>query len=81
MACLLLSAHALAVPKGQELSEKGDEFAVGGPALCREELGLHFADAGRWGVELAYDGVHFTENGSRSFASGLKKALIPIIYV
>ena len=45
------------------------------------ELGLHFADAGRWGVELAYDGVHFTENGSRSFAAGLKKALIPIIYV
>ena len=25
-----------------------------------EEYGLRFADAGRWGISLAHDGVHFT---------------------
>lgn len=35
------------------------------------KLGIRFADAGQWGVKLAYDGVHFTEEGSRAFAEGL----------
>ena len=30
-----------------------------------------FADAGRWGIPLAYDGVHFTEEGHRIFAGKL----------
>lgn len=45
---------------------------------CRtlaERLGIHFADAGAWGVPLAYDGVHFTEQGHRAFAAGLLGAL------
>lgn len=36
-------------------------------------LGIRFADAGRWGVTLAYDGVHFTGQGHRAFAEGLYK--------
>lgn len=47
--------------------------------LCREkavELGIPFGDAGRWGVALAYDGVHFTEEGHRAFAEGLYKEII-----
>ena len=44
--------------------------------LCRalaEHLGIRFADAGKWDVPLAYDGVHFTERGHRAFAAGLLK--------
>lgn len=34
-------------------------------------LHVFFADAGQWNVSLAFDGVHFTETGHRSFAEGL----------
>lgn len=36
-------------------------------------MGIRFADAGAWGVTLAYDGVHFTPEGHRAFAAGLYK--------
>lgn len=42
--------------------------------LCRalaERLSIRFADAGKWDIPLAYDGVHFTEKGHRAFAAGL----------
>ena len=38
-------------------------------------LGIAFADAGVWGVELAYDGVHFSEKGHLAFAKGIQVAL------
>ena len=38
-------------------------------------LGIAFADAGVWGVELAYDGVHFSEKGHLAFAKGIQIAL------
>lgn len=40
-------------------------------------LGIRFADAGRWGVTLAYDGVHFSEQGHKAFAAGLCRELAP----
>ncbi len=36
-----------------------------------QKLGIRFADAGNWNVTLAYDGVHFTEQGHRAFAEEL----------
>ena len=36
-----------------------------------DRLGLDFADAGNWGIGLAYDGVHFSEAGHRRFAQEL----------
>ena len=39
-------------------------------------LGVRFADAGKWGIALAYDGVHFTEQGHRAFAAGLLEELL-----
>ena len=42
--------------------------------LCQtlaERMGIRFADAGKWDIPLAYDGVHFTEQGHRAFAAGL----------
>lgn len=38
-------------------------------------LGIDFADAGQWGVELAFDGIHFTEDGHRAFAKGILEVL------
>lgn len=40
-----------------------------------QRLGIAFADAGNWNVDLAYDGVHFSEEGHRAFAEGIQTAL------
>ena len=39
------------------------------------QLGIAFADAGTWGIGLAYDGVHFSEDGHLAFAKGIRVAL------
>ena len=46
--------------------------------LCQalaEQLGIRFADAGKWDISPAYDGVHFTEQGHKAFAAGLLEEL------
>ena len=46
--------------------------------LCQtlaEQMGILFADAGRWDIPLAYDGVHFTEQGHKAFATKLLEEL------
>lgn len=46
--------------------------------LCQtlvERTGIRFADAGKWDIPLAYDGVHFTEQGHKAFAAGLLEEL------
>ena len=40
-----------------------------------ETLGVGFADAGEWNVEVSFDGVHFSEAGHAAFAEGLRKRL------
>lgn len=40
-----------------------------------ENLNIMFADADDWQVRLAFDGIHFTEEGHASFADGLNKLL------
>ena len=42
--------------------------------LAREQ-GIAFADGGAWRVELAFDGVHFTQRGHLAFAQGMDRAL------
>ncbi len=42
--------------------------------LCRE-YGVAFADAGRWEIPLAFDDVHFTEEGHRIFAGHITEYL------
>lgn len=34
-------------------------------------MGIHFADSAEWQIPLAFDGVHFTEEGHRVFACEL----------
>ena len=41
--------------------------------------GIWFADAGEWDIALAYDGVHFTEEGHARFAEGLASFLEGIL--
>lgn len=58
----------------QQLIDNSRAFA----RLCQtlaERLGIRFADAGKWDIPLAYDGVHFTEQGHKAFAAGLLEAL------
>lgn len=43
-------------------------------ALCGR-LGIRFLNAGDWNVPLAYDGVHFTQEGQTAFAKGLCRVL------
>ena len=42
-------------------------------------LGVGFADAGGWDVDLAYDGVHFSELGHLAFAEGIHQALSKLV--
>lgn len=58
----------------QQLIDNSRAFA----RLCQtlaERLDIRFADAGKWDIPLAYDGVHFTEQGHKAFAAGLLEAL------
>ena len=58
----------------QQLIDASYTFARLCQALA-ERLGIRFADAGKWDISLAYDGVHFTEQGHRAFAAGLLEEL------
>lgn len=40
-----------------------------------EKLNIHFADASEWGIGIAYDGVHFSEEGHVKFAQEMEKTL------
>lgn len=53
-----------------EIPGRSVRYAALCGALARE-FGLAFADAGAWDVDLAFDGVHFSEEGHRAFANGL----------
>ena len=57
-----------------DLVEESRELARQYEAVC-ERLGIRYADAGNWDIELAYDGVHFTEAGHVRFADGLAACL------
>lgn len=58
----------------QQLIDDSHAFARLCQALA-EHLGTRFTDAGKWDIPLAYDGVHFTEQGHRAFAAELLEEL------
>ena len=60
------------------LVEESKELSRQYKALA-EQRGIQFADAGEWDIELAYDGVHFTEEGHAHFAEGLASCLEVIV--
>lgn len=44
-------------------------------SLVANKLGIPFLDTRNWNIELAFDGVHLTEAGHRTFARNLQKEL------
>ena len=58
----------------QQLIDDSRTFAQHCHALAAQ-MGIRFADAGKWDIPLAYDGVHFTEQGHRAFAAELLEEL------
>ena len=56
------------------IREGRDRLGMSQEALA-ERLDIRFADAGNWDISLAYDGVHFTEQGHKAFATGLLEEL------
>ncbi|MCR4998494.1 MAG: hypothetical protein K6A05_01490, partial [Lachnospiraceae bacterium] len=42
--------------------------------VCKER-GITCIDAGEWEIDLTYDGVHFSEEGHRQFATKLLQNL------
>ena len=59
---------------GPELIGRSVELAQAYRDLA-ERLGVAFADAGTWGVALAFDGVHFLPQGHEAFGRGAEQAL------
>ena len=59
---------------GDGLVEESRELARQYGALARR-LSLPHANAGEWDIDLAYDGVHFSEEGHTRFADGLAACL------
>ena len=57
-----------------ELVEVSKELSRQYEGLAKRR-GIWFADAGEWDIALAYDGVHFTEEGHMRFAAGLVSCL------
>ena len=43
--------------------------------LLAEKLSIPFVDTRKWNIELAFDGVHFTEDGHHTFANRLTEYL------
>lgn len=58
----------------QQLIDLSHTFAQHCTALA-PRLSIHFANAGDWNIPLAYDGVHFTQEGHRAFAAELLNVL------
>ena len=58
----------------QQLIDDSRTFAQLCHALAAQ-MGIRFADAGKWDILLAYDGVHFTEQGHKAFAASLLEEL------
>ena len=58
----------------QQLIDNSHTFARRCQDLA-EQLTIRFIDTGKWNISLAYDGVHFTEQGHKAFAAGLLEEL------
>lgn len=43
--------------------------------LLAQAHGIAFADTRSWGIALAFDGVHFTEEGHHTFAARIEEAI------
>lgn len=63
----------------RELIEASEELTREYRDLCHRR-GISFADAVEWDIPLAFDGVHFTEEGHRIFAQNVLEELKRMVY-
>ena len=54
----------------EESLELGDNYR----ALAARK-GCMFADAGEWGIDVTFDGVHFSPEGHAAFAAKMEEVL------
>ena len=47
-------------------------------AALAQRRNIPFVDPGAWGVEMAFDGAHYTEAGHRTFGARIQEALTEI---
>lgn len=81
-ACLPRDQRILLIAPPLQRGEWVTEAALGESGLLAAQYcalarkcGVRFADAAAWDIPLAYDGVHFTEEGHRHFAAALCRFL------
>lgn len=72
---LMLGTNDLLQGLSPEMAAAKLERFVQNCAALAPRLSIHFANAGDWNIPLAYDGVHFTQEGHRAFAAGLLNVL------
>ncbi len=58
----------------EEYHRASIEMNSGFEELCKVE-GIDFWDAGKWEIPIAYDGVHFSEEGHRVFGERFAKEI------
>ena len=63
--------------QSQELIRESEKLGINYRRLA-EKKGIFFADAENWGVELLFDGVHFSPSGHTVFARKLTDLLADI---
>jgi lysophospholipase L1-like esterase len=61
--------------QGEEMIRESEKLREEYRRLA-EKTGVRFADAGAWEIPLAYDGVHFTEEGHKVFENKIKESLL-----
>ena len=64
-------------PEEEHLDRISEGFA-GTYQKLAERFGLHYADAGSWGISLCVDGLHFSPEGHAAFAENLGALLCQI---
>ena len=65
--------------EGPEMIEESEALSSEYQKLA-EELDISFADAGKWSVPLAFDGVHFTPEGHAVFAAHIRDYIQTNLY-
>jgi lysophospholipase L1-like esterase len=75
-----VSLLLIAPPKVQRGTWVSDECLISESKKLGEEyeklakdLSIQFVDAGKWDIDVTFDGVHFSEKGHQTFAENIKQ--------
>ena len=76
--CIIISPPRLGFPSGHPmyLYQKANEELGRQYHEVAKTYGAGFIDAGKWDLDLIYDGIHLSEEGNRQFADLIRDALV-----